>query len=575
MTLGESLGGRATTTEAVRRAMQHSQERLRALSKRYGVRPKTIAKVEGPGLRCRSTDRSEEAQVFSLGQRHRDARLRDIHASDNAKKVMVKAGINVKPFKDDFGDALDAYEEADKKVDDLTGGGDKAKLAAAKEKRLKKAGEAAVIGEKYTNIIKAARILTDALQTERHSIMATGYREVYEDSFLQLSHTLTVEAGLKGSYGDFSGSVSSKFGSVEKRTEKRHLQKISFTVSGYSHSIKATRASLKTLLNEGFRGALATMTPGDLFREYGTHLINKIIMGGRAEFFCQTSDIYSMSKQEFQVIARSKYKAAGGKIEGNQSTDTTNSKKEHLVLGSVSVDIIGGSAKGAIMLKDGEWSKWAASCKTSPAFLGLDEDDGLVPIWELTDDPARRAAIQEAYQRTAALALRTYIVSETSGVASRPEVRVTVPKGYKLLSGGAQNNWTGKGSFLTASFPEVDAPEASPAWEVHGKDHLGDTDGVSTHHDHYFPEKTSVTAFAIAIYDPDDIWEVRTVYFDNPNAGREESPSQSLFTNRAQIGETPPKDFRPLTETGFVLVGGRSEGTLLWQRQPAHYDVSY
>lgn len=35
---------RATTTEAVRRAIQNSQESLRALAKRYGVDPKTVAK---------------------------------------------------------------------------------------------------------------------------------------------------------------------------------------------------------------------------------------------------------------------------------------------------------------------------------------------------------------------------------------------------------------------------------------------------------------------------------------------------------------------------------------------------
>jgi transposase-like protein len=34
----------ATTTEAVRRAIQHSQESLRSLARRYGVNPKTIAK---------------------------------------------------------------------------------------------------------------------------------------------------------------------------------------------------------------------------------------------------------------------------------------------------------------------------------------------------------------------------------------------------------------------------------------------------------------------------------------------------------------------------------------------------
>jgi transposase InsO family protein len=42
--MGQVLHGSATTTEAVRRAIQHSQESLRALAKRYGVNPKTIAK---------------------------------------------------------------------------------------------------------------------------------------------------------------------------------------------------------------------------------------------------------------------------------------------------------------------------------------------------------------------------------------------------------------------------------------------------------------------------------------------------------------------------------------------------
>ena len=42
--MGQILHGSATTTEAVRRAIQHSQESLRELAKRYGVNPKTVAK---------------------------------------------------------------------------------------------------------------------------------------------------------------------------------------------------------------------------------------------------------------------------------------------------------------------------------------------------------------------------------------------------------------------------------------------------------------------------------------------------------------------------------------------------
>ena len=42
--MGQVLHGSATTTEAVRRAIQHSQESLRSLARRYGVNQKTVAK---------------------------------------------------------------------------------------------------------------------------------------------------------------------------------------------------------------------------------------------------------------------------------------------------------------------------------------------------------------------------------------------------------------------------------------------------------------------------------------------------------------------------------------------------
>ena len=42
--MGQVLHGCATTTEAVRRAIQNSQESLRALSNRYGINQKTVAK---------------------------------------------------------------------------------------------------------------------------------------------------------------------------------------------------------------------------------------------------------------------------------------------------------------------------------------------------------------------------------------------------------------------------------------------------------------------------------------------------------------------------------------------------
>src|ERR1700720_1721296 len=43
-TMGQVLHRSATTTAAVRRAIQHSQESLRTLARRHGINPKTVAK---------------------------------------------------------------------------------------------------------------------------------------------------------------------------------------------------------------------------------------------------------------------------------------------------------------------------------------------------------------------------------------------------------------------------------------------------------------------------------------------------------------------------------------------------
>jgi transposase-like protein len=42
--MGQILHRSATTTEAIRRAIQHSQESLRSLSRRHGINQKTVAK---------------------------------------------------------------------------------------------------------------------------------------------------------------------------------------------------------------------------------------------------------------------------------------------------------------------------------------------------------------------------------------------------------------------------------------------------------------------------------------------------------------------------------------------------
>ena len=78
--MGQVLHGCARTTEAVRRAIQHSQASLRALARRHGVNPKTIAKWRkrssvadlptGPREAHSSTLSTEQEAIIVAFRRH-------------------------------------------------------------------------------------------------------------------------------------------------------------------------------------------------------------------------------------------------------------------------------------------------------------------------------------------------------------------------------------------------------------------------------------------------------------------------------------------------------------------------
>ena len=78
--MGQVLHGSARTTEAIRRAIQHSQESLRALAKRYGINQKTVAKWKkrtsvadlptGPKIPSSTVLTLEEEAVIVAFRRH-------------------------------------------------------------------------------------------------------------------------------------------------------------------------------------------------------------------------------------------------------------------------------------------------------------------------------------------------------------------------------------------------------------------------------------------------------------------------------------------------------------------------
>jgi vibriolysin len=88
--------------------------------------------------------------------------------------------------------------------------------------------------------------------------------------------------------------------------------------------------------------------------------------------------------------------------------------------------------------------------------------------------------------------LTVNVFVQSGQIAQHPTAQVAVPQGYKLIGGGASDNWVGQGNMLTASYP------SGNQWIGAGKDHQD-------------ASPSYITAYALGLYDPDDDWEVIVV----------------------------------------------------------------
>jgi hypothetical protein len=95
------------------------------------------------------------------------------------------------------------------------------------------------------------------------------------------------------------------------------------------------------------------------------------------------------------------------------------------------------------------------------------------------------------------------VFSNSGSQASAASATVTVTPGYKILGGGASVSETPGflGNMLTASYPS-----SIYSWTALSKDQAT-------------PDPETVTVYVIAIYDPDDLWEVQIFSATSPEPG--------------------------------------------------------
>ena len=98
--MGQVLHGSATTTEAVRRAIQHSQASLRTLARRHGINPKTVAKWKKRTSTADVPTGPKEAKstVLTIEQEAVIVAFSSAHAATAGRLPLRPAGQGPEPY---------------------------------------------------------------------------------------------------------------------------------------------------------------------------------------------------------------------------------------------------------------------------------------------------------------------------------------------------------------------------------------------------------------------------------------------------------------------------------------------
>lgn len=206
---------------------------------------------------------------------------------------------------------------------------------------------------------------------------------------------LGIKASMEGSYGFFSGSVSAQFSSNEQ-----HCQSYSF-VSQTDRFFKyqltlEPDSSLNDMVREKVRNDLDNLEPTELFKKYGTHFLNSLIIGATSVYSSATNTSEYSSSIDYTAALALRYKNLTGSISGEMSVEEKEAVSSLESSSKITIFVQGGQAEKASTILEGSYKEWIDTVADNMAFVAFSERNSLLPIWELCSGE-RKAKLKDAY----------------------------------------------------------------------------------------------------------------------------------------------------------------------------------
>ncbi len=217
--------------------------------------------------------------------------------------------------------------------------------------------------------------------------------------------SLSISAGLSGSYGFFSGSINSTMAQMASVTTEWSFAtvQIKHRVHGLS-VVKMQPAELRGYLLSDFAEDInnSNLDPVLLFDMYGTHVIGKLVVGGRLDYNLSALVTNQQQKQNIGVYAEAKFDSGFSSIDLNTSFDYSTYRSQYVSNEDFNLSSVGGQGHASRVWTDGDYTEWVDTVWQNPVFCDFGADPWLIPIWELADGDCTQGSrcwqIQEAYK---------------------------------------------------------------------------------------------------------------------------------------------------------------------------------
>lgn len=175
------------------------------------------------------------------------------------------------------------------------------------------------------------------------------------------------------------------------------LKKNREIISGFQ-----TAESLKPYLARQFEKDIndKNVDPRTIFKEYGTHVLSDIIIGGRVSINWEYTNTDNKTSKEIETNVSTTISA----VSANTDVTSGSSAKDFNEKSKINASAIGGSGFGSLgditAVKDA-YKTWAGTVKDNPVFIDspeiIREEDIQTGIWLFANDEERQKQIQESY----------------------------------------------------------------------------------------------------------------------------------------------------------------------------------